>query len=87
MMKIPLTVGCVFITVTVCALIGMVMGGAFGYAAGRIGPDLFENMFPWTEFEPAGVATVLGAFGGVICGGCLGVFAVLMQWLGERGRG
>ena len=36
-------------------------------------------MIPWEEYEPVGTATVVGAFGGVMCGAGLGVFAVTVQ--------
>jgi hypothetical protein len=79
--KPQLDIVSVFVFVTVGALIGMLLGGAFGYAAGLIGPDLFKHLLPWEEFEPVGVATVIGAFGGVVCGGGLAAFAVLLQFL------
>ena len=65
--------------VIVVALIGMSLGGAFGCAAGTVGPDLFRNLIPWEEYEPVGTATVVGAFGGVMCGAGLGAFAVVVQ--------
>ncbi len=78
----------VIVIVTIMALVGMVLGGGFGYAAGRIAPDLFLNLVPWDDIEPVGTATVIGAFGGVLCGGALGAFAVLLQavtqWLTRR---
>ena len=57
-------------------------------AAGAIAPDLFIHIIPWEQFEPVGVATVIGAFGGVLCGGGLGVFAVFIEllanWINAR---
>ncbi len=86
-MKIPLNIFSVFLFVTLAALLGMVLGGAFGFGAGHVAPDLFI-LFPWEEFEPVGSATVLGAIAGVVCGGCLGAFAVVMQgfaqWLQNK---
>lgn len=69
----------VFALVTLGALIGMLLGAGFGYLAGLIGPDLFANLFPWKDFEPVGVAVVLGAFGGVLCGGGLATFGIIVQ--------
>ena len=90
-MNLRLNVISVFLVVTAGALTGMLLGGAFGHVAGRIGPDLFKHLLPWEEFEPVGVATVIGAFGGVICGGALAVFAVVIQvvvtLIGKRGGG
>ena len=78
----------VIVIVTIVALVGMVLGGGFGYAAGRTAPDLFLNLVPWDDIEPVGTATVIGAFGGVLCGGALGAFAVFLQavtqWLTGR---
>ncbi len=71
----------VFIIVTVAALIGMVLAGAFGYGAAQLAPELFKTLVPWVELEPVGTATVLGAIIGVLLGGGLGVFAVSVQLL------
>ncbi len=79
-MKVSLTAGSVFLVVTIGAIIGMCLGGAFGYAAGVIAPDMFTHVIPWEQFDPVGTATVVGAFGGVVCGGALGTFAVVMQF-------
>ena len=68
-MKISLNVGSPFLIVTAGALIGIVLGGGFGYAAAMIAPDLFTHVIPWMDFDPLGTATVVGAFGGVMCGG------------------
>jgi hypothetical protein len=75
----PLTVMSVFVTVTLGALIGMTLGGAFGFGAGSIAPDMFSKIIPWDTYEPVGTATVLGAAGGVFCGAALAVFGILMQ--------
>lgn len=80
-MKLQFNILTVFLFVTLGALIGMILGGAFGYAAGMIGPDLFKHLLPWEEFEPVGVATVIGASGGVVCGGALAAFAILIQFI------
>ncbi|MFW6163099.1 MAG: hypothetical protein ACODAJ_10045 [Planctomycetota bacterium] len=73
----------IFAFVTLGALIGMVMGGLFGYAAGRVAPTFFTHLVMWAELEPVGTATVLGAAGGVVCGGGLAVFAVAVWALGR----
>lgn len=74
----------VIATVTGVALFGMLLGGAFGWGAGTIAPSFFMSIVPWKDIEPVGFATVLGAFGGVLSGGALGVFAVIMQAVSAR---
>lgn len=69
----------VFLVVTIGALSGMLMGAGFGLAAGMIAPDLFSHLIPWTESEPRGTATVLGGIAGVLLGGGLAVFALVVQ--------
>ena len=76
----------VFLVVTGCALAGMVMGGAFGYGAGRLAPEFFRRIVPWQEVEPIGLATFLGATAGVLLGGGLGCFGVLVQGILEWRR-
>jgi hypothetical protein len=66
-------------TVTVVAILGMLLGGAFGWAAGTVAPSFFTSVMPWKDVEPVGFATVLGAFGGILCGGALGAFALILQ--------
>ena len=88
-MRITLTAGAVVAFVTSSALFGMVLGGTFGYVASRLSPAFFANFVSWTVFnDPEGVAIVLGGFGGVVCGGLLGGFAVAVQivgvWLSRR---
>lgn len=73
----------IFAFVTLGALIGMVMGGLFGYAAGQVAPKFFTHLVMWAELEPVGTATVIGAAGGVLCGGGLAVFAVAIWALGR----
>jgi hypothetical protein len=78
----------VIATVTAVALFGMLLGAAFGWGAATIAPSFFMHVMPWKEIEPVGFATVLGAFGGVMCGGGLGVLAVILQAMSEwRNRG
>jgi hypothetical protein len=55
------------------------MGGLFGFASGSIAPTLFTHIIPWVDVEPRGMATVLGAVAGVLLGGGLATFAVLVQ--------
>ncbi len=70
----------VVLVVTAASLMGMVLGGAFGLAAGLVSPDMFRRIIvPWAESEPIGTALVLGAVGGVLCGGALGAFAIAAQ--------
>ncbi len=69
----------VIATVTGVAIFGMLLGAAFGWGAARIAPSFFASIVPWKDIEPVGFATVLGAFGGVICGGALGAFALILE--------
>jgi hypothetical protein len=71
----------VFLIVTLGAVAGMTMGGIFGLAAGFVAPNLFSQIIPWADVEPRGVATILGAAGGVLLGGGLGVFGIAVQVL------
>jgi len=73
----------IIITVTSVALIGMVLGGLFGFASGKITPDFFRHVIPWQDVEPVGVATFFGATAGVILGGGLGCFGVIIQTILE----
>ena len=67
----------VFLIVSVGALMGMVMGGLFGLAAGYLTPDFFERRSG--EWGPIGLATFLGGKWGVKLGGGLAVFGVIVQ--------
>jgi len=69
----------VLAVVTLCALTGMVLGGLFGFAAGKMTPDFFTHVIPWHDGEPLGMATFLGGTAGVLLGGGLGCFAVIVQ--------
>jgi len=75
--KRPLSAMSIVFTVTAAALFGMLLGGGFGAAAATISPGLFRHAFPPIELEPLGTAIVVGAFGGVMCGGALGALAIV----------
>jgi hypothetical protein len=78
----------IFLAVTAGALIGMVLGGLFGFWAGKMTPDFFAKIIPWQDVEPVGIASFFGATVGVVLGGGLGCFAVLIQALfGRRKEG
>jgi Na+/proline symporter len=68
----------IFLLVTLGSLAGMILGGLFGFAAGKLTPDLFRRTIPWEDIEPVGAATFLGAMTGVLLGGGLAVFATIM---------
>lgn len=76
-----------FLSVTVGALIGMVLGGLFGLAAGAIAPAFFAHIIPWSDVEPIGIATVFGAIAGVLMGGGLATVAIILQVVVNRRRG
>jgi hypothetical protein len=68
-----------FLIVTGCSLAGMILGGGFGFASGKIAADFFKHIIPWSDVEPVGVATFFGATAGVLLGGGLGCFGLLIQ--------
>lgn len=68
-----------FLVVTGCALAGMLMGGLFGFASGSIAPEFFRHLIPWQDVEPVGLATFAGGTVGVLLGGGLGCFCILIQ--------
>lgn len=76
----------VFLIVTGCAMAGMVMGGLFGFASGIITPKFFSHIIPWSDVEPVGVATFFGATAGILLGGALGCFGLLVQIIMECRR-
>jgi hypothetical protein len=57
----------------------MLMGGAFGFGAGTLTPNFFMHLIPWTDIEPRGIAIVLGAIAGVVLGGGLATFGMVIQ--------
>jgi len=59
----------------------MVLGGLFGLGSGKLAPDFFRHIIPWQDVEPVGIATFLGATAGVVLGGGLGCFGVLLQFI------
>ncbi len=81
-----MTIQKTFITVTLAALSGLLMGGLFGFVAGKMTPDFFRHLIPWQDVEPVGFATFGGATVGVLLGGGLGVFGVLLQFILEWKR-
>ncbi len=74
-----MTIKTIFITVTCAALAGMVMGALFGFASGKLAPEFFRHVIPWQDVEPVGFAVVGGATVGVLLGGGLGCFGVIIQ--------
>jgi len=81
-----MTIRKIFIIVTVASLAGLLMGGLFGFAAGKMTPDFFRHIIPWQDVEPVGFATFGGATSGVLLGGGLGCFGVLIQFVSEFRR-
>ena len=72
------------------ALTGMLLGGAFGFGAGQLAPGLFQVLFPLGPVieQPVGAAIVIGASGGVLCGGALAAFVLMLTrfdaWIRSR---
>jgi hypothetical protein len=78
-----MTITKTFTSVTITALAGMVMGGLFGLFAGKVTPDFFRHIIIWHDVEPLGFAIFAGATIGVLLGGGLGCFGVLVQLIIE----
>jgi hypothetical protein len=76
----------IFFYVSAGAVIGMLMGGVFGFGAGSLAPNFFTHLIPWTDVEPRGIATVLGAIAGVLLGGGLATLGVVIQIYLERDK-
>ena len=74
----------IFVLVSCSSLAGMVMGGLFGFGAGSIAPTFFAHLIPWSDVEPRGVATVFGSIAGVLLGGGLATFGIIVQILMQR---
>ena len=78
-----MTIKKTFITITVAALAGLVMGGIFGFASGKLAPEFFRHIIFWVDAEPVGFATFGGATVGVLLGGGMGCFAIILQFIAE----
>lgn len=65
----------------------MILGGLFGFGAGILTPDLFRRIIPWQDIEPVGAAIFFGAAVGVVLGGGLGCFGIILQMLTQRKTG
>lgn len=76
----------IFLSVTAGALAGMLLGGLFGFAAGSITSDFFLHLIPWQNVEPRGFATFCGATIGVLLGGGLACFGVIVQLFLEKSK-
>mgnify|MGYP003604656131 CR=1 FL=1 len=69
----------VFIVVSCGAAVGMLMGGLFGVCVGVISPELFSHVNRLKIQYPVGVAAVFGAIFGVLLGGGLSAFGIVIQ--------
>ena len=77
--KPPLSAARIFVLITAGALGGMFMGAIFGVCAGRLTPTFFAHFIPWNDVEPVGFACVLAATGGLLLGGGLAIFSLLLH--------
>jgi hypothetical protein len=77
-----------FLIVTGCSIVGMLMGGLFGWAGASIAPEFFRSLLgPWQQSaDPLGTAVFLGATAGIVLGGALGCFGLLIQFALECRR-
>jgi hypothetical protein len=78
-----MTIQKTFIVVSAAALAGLVLGGLFGFGAGKLTPDFFRHIMIWQDVEPVGFAAFCGATAGVLLGGGLGCFGVVIQMISE----
>lgn len=76
----------IFVRVTLAALVGMVLGGLFGFGAGTMTPAFFQRIIPLQEVEPIGAATFFGATIGVLLEGGPGCFAIVLEIFTQRGK-
>ncbi len=71
--------------VVACTLLGVLLGAGFAMLAGAIAPELVP--LPWQatdgENNPAGAFLLFCMSGGVVGGGVLGGFVILVQILGR----
>jgi hypothetical protein len=75
-----------YVIVVLGAMVGMVLGGLFGLGAGLLAPGLFAHLVPWSDVEPLGAAIVCGGVAGVLLGGGLAAFALVIQAVGNWKR-
>jgi len=73
----------VFCIVTAAALLGMGLGAAFGYFAGKTSPGLFTHFIAWARLDPVPTALIMGMAIGTLLGGMLGVFGIIIQTIRE----
>jgi hypothetical protein len=78
-----MTIQKTFATVTIAALAGLALGALFGFGAGKIAPVFFSHLLIWQNVEPVGFAVFCGATVGVLLGGGLGCFGVVIQLISE----
>ena len=74
----------IFLLVSLGALAGMAMGGAFGFGAGTLAPTFFAHLKQWRglpDIEPRGIAVVFGGIAGVLLGGTLSAFSIVVYLL------
>ena len=80
-----MTVIKVFVITIAGALLGMLMGGLFGAGAGMMAPNLFQMTIYLEELgNPVKSATVLGSTVGVLLGGSLAVFGIIVELLSQQ---
>lgn len=55
-----------------------------GTVAGKIAPTFFAHLIPWSDVEPRGIATAFGSIAGVLLGGGLATFGIIIQILMQK---